>query len=149
MIEAFVSFAAEARYTALESMPAPQLRRLLGCYAAMHRAFWESERFEPGDELRYTITFLNAGSMAVDAGSIVITNPLPDNTEYLEGTASGPNTVVVFSVDGEHFAPDDALTVGGRTGIAAASDYRAIRWTFGSELGPGESSFVTFDVRLK
>ena len=117
----------------------------------MQRRLVDADTVLPGDELRYTITFVNVGTTMVDAGSIIITNPLPENTEYLEGSAAGPDTVILFSVDGEEFAPDRSLTMmeGGRSVAAAASDYRAIRWTFSGALAPGASSFVTFDVRLR
>lgn len=105
----------------------------------------------PGDELRYTITFVNAGDESVDAGSVVITNPIPAETEYLDGTASGAGTDIVFSLDGENFSAPDALTVM-RDGVevpAAAKDYRSIRWVFRPGLAPGEAGDVSFNVRLK
>ena len=44
----------------------------------------------PGDELAYTITFENVSeSVTVDAGSVVVTNPIPPEILYLEGTAFG------------------------------------------------------------
>jgi uncharacterized repeat protein (TIGR01451 family) len=105
----------------------------------------------PGDELRYTITFTNAGADVVDAQSVVITNPIPADTEYLEDTAFGSGTEIVFSLDGEVFAAPEALTVieQGVEVSAAAREYQSIRWTFQPELKPGESSYVSFNVRLK
>jgi uncharacterized repeat protein (TIGR01451 family) len=105
----------------------------------------------PGDELRYTIKFSNNGTDVVDANSVVITNPVPDNTDYLEDTAFGSGTVIAFSLDGEAFAAPEALTVmdQGVEVSASAKEYRAIRWTFQPELKPGESSHVSFNVRLK
>ncbi len=104
----------------------------------------------PGDELRYTILFNNDGTEVVDAQSIVITNPIPADTEYLEGTASGLATEIVFSVDGETFARPEELRVvdGGKEVQASAEDYRSIRWTFQPPLAPGESSDVSFNVLL-
>ena len=103
----------------------------------------------PGDELRYTITFKNAGADAVDAGSIVITNPIPDSTVYLDGTAFGSGTEIVFSADaGQTFATADAVTDQDAE-PAAPSDFSTIRWVFQPELQPGEQSYVSFNVRLK
>ncbi len=106
----------------------------------------------PGDELRYTITFTNEGTESVDAGSIVITNPIPEDTEYLDGTAFGSGTEITFSTDaGERFADPDELSLarGGTTVPAMARDYTTIRWVFAPPLKPGETSFVSFNVRLK
>jgi uncharacterized repeat protein (TIGR01451 family) len=105
----------------------------------------------PGDELRYTITFTNDGGETVDAGSVVITNPLPDETEYLDGTAFGSGTDIVFSVDGENFAAPEALSViqDGVEAPASAKDYHSIRWAFRPALEPGETGNVSFSVRLK
>ncbi len=118
---------------------------------AVERRLLAADAVVPGDELRYTISFSNVGAEVVDAESIVITNPIPENTEYLEDTAFGAGTVIVFSLDGETFAVPEALKVmeGGVEVSASAKDYQAIRWTFAPALEPGESSHVSFNVRLK
>ena len=105
----------------------------------------------PGDELRYTITFTNDGGEVVDAGSIVITNPIPEATEYLDGTAFGAGTEIVFSTDGVSFADPAELVVeeAGTEAPASAKDYKTIRWVFAPELEPGETGNVSFNVRLK
>ena len=115
------------------------------------RRLVDADSVVPGDELRYTIRFSNEGTDVVDANSVVITNPIPDNTEYLEDTAFGSGTTIVFSLDGEVFAAPEALTVmdQGVEVSASAKEYRVIRWTFQPELAPGESSHVSFNVRLK
>ncbi len=106
----------------------------------------------PGDELRYTITFVNTGQQPVDERSIVITNPIPQSTEYLDGSADGDATDILFSVDdGASYAKPAELVVvdSGVESTAAAKDYTTIRWTFGPELKPGEEGSVVFNVRLK
>ncbi|MGD8416622.1 MAG: hypothetical protein PVH91_06160 [Pseudomonadales bacterium] len=105
------------------------------------------KRVVPGDVLRYTITFKNTSAQDVSAGSVVITNPLPQGTEYLAGTARGEDTRITFSVDGEHFADPASLTVDGAA--AAPADYRSIRWTFEPMLPSGVSGQVSFDVRMR
>lgn len=104
----------------------------------------------PGDVLRYTIVFANTSTQDVAAGSVVITNPLPEGTEYLAGSAAGADTIITFSVDDENFAGPDSLMVGeGASARAAtASDYRSIRWTYERLLGAGESSEVSFDLLI-
>ncbi|MFP6834508.1 MAG: hypothetical protein VB948_00190 [Pseudomonadales bacterium] len=115
------------------------------------RRLVDADSVVPGDELRYTITFANDGSESVDAGSVVITNPIPEETEYLNGTAFGSGTDIVFSVDGENFAAPETLTVI-RDGLempASAKDYQSIRWVFQPLLEPGDTGNVSFSVRLK
>lgn len=100
----------------------------------------------PGDVLRYTITFKNTSAQDVAAGSVIITNALPDGTQYLEGTARGDDTTITFSVDGDNFADPRSLTAGGAA--ATAADYRSIRWTFEPMLPSGVSGQVSFDVLM-
>ncbi len=110
------------------------------------------ESVVPEDVLHYTITFTNAGEDTVDAGSIVITNPLPAETVYLDGSAFGSGTDITFSVDGgKTFAEPGALMVDrdGQSVPAQAADYTTIRWVFKPALDPGQTGDVTFDVRLK
>lgn len=112
-----------------------------------------AERVVPGDELRYTITFANQGEETVDEGSIVITNPVPNNTIYLEDSAGGSGTDVVFSVDGgETWGSPDELLISGEDGesrVAEAEEYTHVRWTFRPGLEPGQESSVFFRVRLR
>lgn len=105
----------------------------------------------PGDELVYTITFTNEGREEVAAGTIVITNPIPEVAEYVEGSAAGEDTFITFSVDGETFAEPDGLTLqrGGRQIIASPADYTAIRWAYQHALEPGELGTVSFAIRLR
>ena len=66
----------------------------------------------PGDEVRYTITFENDGPNRSDAGTVVITNPVPENTQYIADSAFGSGTTIQFSVDGgKTFHPANELTV--------------------------------------
>ncbi len=105
----------------------------------------------PGDELQYVVRFTNDGAVPVDAGSIVITDAIPEHTEYLAGTAFGSGTAIDFSLDGERYAAPEALKQAqdGREVVAAAADYQSIRWRFGPALEPGASGYVSFNVRLK
>lgn len=117
----------------------------------VERRLIDAASIVPGDELMYVVRFTNQGDAPVDAGSIVITDAIPEHTEYLGGTAFGAGTDVSFSLDGESFAAPAALLVdvGGVEAPAEAADYRAIRWHFGPALQPGEAGFVSFNVRLK
>ena len=111
----------------------------------------DARSVQSGHELRYTIEFTNTSSEIIDPGVIVITNPIPETVEYLEGTAIGRDTEIEFSADGgTTFAGPQSLTVveNGAQVPAMPRHYTAIRFTFGGILGPGEGSAVAFDVRL-
>jgi uncharacterized repeat protein (TIGR01451 family) len=102
----------------------------------------------PGERLRYTIVFANEGELDAIPGSIVITNPLPQGVRYVEGSATGRDTLITFSIDGETFAVPGALRIpeGATNRPAEAADYRSIRWAFEPGLAAGESGVVSFDV---
>lgn len=117
----------------------------------------------PGDELRYTITFTNTGVVPVEGGAIVITNPIPESTEYVPGSAGGQGVRILFAADGEWpgngsadadrataFAPVDApaLSEGGVERPATGAEVRAVRWIYERSLAPGASGEVWFHLRL-
>ena len=111
-----------------------------------------AEKVIPGDDVHYTISFVNDGKSAADAGSVVITNPVPENTQYIADSAFGSGTTVQFSVDGgKTFHPANELSVV-RDGVkmpATSADYTTIRWIFGPALAPAAQSYVSFNARLQ
>ena len=113
----------------------------------------ETAQVIPGDELAYTIRFENVSDdVTVDAGSVVITNPIPPEVIYLESTAFGAGTAITYSADGgEVFGVPDELVVAEESGerIAIASEYTHIRWTFEPALEPGQIGSVSFRARLR
>lgn len=107
----------------------------------------------PNDELRYTIFFENVSEDAiVDAGSVVITNPIPPQVLYIEDSAFGAGTSITFSAD-DGFSwgsPDEVLVRDGDgERIASVDEYTHIRWTFGPALEPGQRGSVFFRARLR
>ena len=111
-----------------------------------------AENVVPGDTLQYVISFSNKGTTVVDAGSIIITNPLPPDTVYVEGSAQGAGTQISYSVDsGATFGqPADLKVIRDDVEVAAqAADYTTIRWAFKHALEAGKTGDVMFSVRLK
>ena len=105
----------------------------------------------PGDELRYTIFFSNVSAdVTVDAGSVVITNPIPESTAYVGGSAFGAGTSIEFSVDGENWGDPDSLVIVEDAGerLAEPEDYTHVRWTLEPALEPGDEGSVFFRVKL-
>ena len=105
----------------------------------------------PGTEVIYTITAKNTGNKPAD--NIVVTNPVPKETVYVDGSAFGAGTNITFSVDGgKSYGNAQNLTVKDKTGkprVAAAKDYTHVRWTFQFNLQPGQEAPVWYRARVK
>jgi uncharacterized repeat protein (TIGR01451 family) len=105
----------------------------------------------PGDVVAYTIEARNVS--AQDADRVVITDPIPAEMRYLDGSADAAGAALLFSVDGGfRFDTPDKLTVANEDGSrrpAIASDYTHVRWVFATPLAPAEQRSVRFLARLQ
>lgn len=105
----------------------------------------------PGTEVIYTIKARNTGKQ--NASSVVVTNPIPKQMTYVEGSAFGSGTNITFSVDdGKKYAKPGNLTVKDKNGKdvpATAKDYTNVRWTFNFALEPGKEAAVWYRARVK
>ncbi len=104
----------------------------------------------PDSVVIFTTTYTNKGKQP--ATGVAITNPVPKNMAYLEGTAEGKDTKVQVSVDyGKTYGLPGAVTVkdsAGKSRKATAADYTTIKWTRTTALAPGASGTVTFRARV-
>ena len=107
-----------------------------------------AETVVPGDEVVYTVSFANVSEEPAE--NVVITNPLPAQLTYVDGSAFGPGAEVQFSVDGENFAPADKLSVSedGFDRPARNEDFTHIRWVMDGDIAPGEHGMAQFRARL-
>jgi hypothetical protein len=98
------------------------------------------------DQLMVSVKFTNTGASSVDA--VRITIPVPADVQYVPGSASGPGSEVLFSVDsGRTFALPRELKLpaaDGRTRTAAASDYTHVRWVLHAPLDAGAIGVARF-----
>jgi uncharacterized repeat protein (TIGR01451 family) len=105
----------------------------------------------PGDVVAYTIEARNVSP--ANADRVVITDPIPSEMKYLEGTADASGAELLFSVDGGfRFDVPEKLTVVNEDGTsrpAVASDYTHVRWVFASPLAPAEQRSVRFLAQLE
>lgn len=105
----------------------------------------------PGTTVIYTITAKNTGNEQAD--NVVITNPIPEQMQYIDGSAFGSGTNITFSVDGGNkYAAPNKLTVNdaaGKPRAATATDYTHIRWTFDFNLKPGQEAPVWYRAQVK
>ena len=104
----------------------------------------------PGTEVIYTITVSNVGDQPAD--SVVVTDPIPENTTYVDRSAFGAGTTITYSVDGgKSYDLADKLKVkdaAGNLRAATASDYTHIRWVLNFTLKPKDVAPVWFKARL-
>jgi uncharacterized repeat protein (TIGR01451 family) len=105
----------------------------------------------PGDEIVYTISYHNVGKQPAD--KVVITDPIPKEVSFKDGSAYGPGTAISYSVDGgKTFGAADALRVKGADGkerAAVGEDYTHVRYTVLASVAPGQKGFVRFRAILK
>ena len=105
----------------------------------------------PGDVLFYTIRYRNDGDEP--ARNVQLDNPVPEGTAFLESSAWGEGSDILFSIDGgKTFKKPGSLTyqVTTRDGKteerrAAPEQYNAIRWTV-TEVPAGTEGSAGFAV---
>jgi uncharacterized repeat protein (TIGR01451 family) len=110
-----------------------------------------AERVVPGDEVIYTITFINNGDEPAE--NLVVNNPIPEHMHYVTGSASDASSVITFSVDnGKTFDMPEKLEVQDADGNpvpAKPTDYTNIRWTINEPVAPKSSGEVSYRARLE
>jgi len=109
----------------------------------------DASKVVPGDEVIYTVTFANVSD--VPAENVVITNPLPAELTYVDGSAFGPGSDIEFSVDGgKTFGKQEQLIVNSDDGErpALTRDFTHIRWVMAHEIAPGSQGVSRFRARL-
>ncbi len=110
----------------------------------------QSDSIVPGDKVGYRITVENKGTKNAD--DIVLNNPVPENTTYIDGSARGTNASIVYSVDGgKTFAKPALLFIekNGKKTEASAKDYSNLRWVLNRPVKAGEKASVQYVVQVK
>ncbi len=119
------------------------------------RTEWQGvDETDPGDVLRYTISYTNRGD--TDAVSAEIVDPVPRGTSYIGGSALGENAEITFSLDGKEFRTPPMLRYRVRLDDGTEAEYRAtpemythIKWKLKKPVPPGGSGLLSFKVRVK
>jgi uncharacterized repeat protein (TIGR01451 family) len=98
------------------------------------------------DQLVVSVRFTNLGPSVVD--TVRITSPIPADVKYVPGSASGPGSRALFSVDnGRTFGRPEELRVPGPNGdarAADAADYTHVRWVLNAPLDAGATGVARF-----
>ena len=108
--------------------------------------FRPAQSLREGDEVFFTLHIRNTTPAVVP--DVVVTWPVPTNTVYVRGSASGPATEISFSVDGGRtFGRGSQLRIQDETGnerVATERDYTHIRWKLRYPLAPHAVALVRF-----
>ncbi len=111
----------------------------------------DADKVIPGERIIYTLNYANDKSEP--ASNLVLTMPVPEVVDYVEGSASGMGTTVVYSADGgKNFTARENLRVADVDGTmrsARAEEVTHIRWTIAGPVNPGETGALAFKGRLK
>ncbi len=92
--------------------------------------------FEQGQEIDYTVRITNPAAQPIE--NITVVQPIPANTHYVAGTATGAGADIQFSIDGgQTFAKPTALRSRRDPALPAApAEYTHIRWQLRYALAP-------------
>ena len=104
----------------------------------------------PGDEVIYTIHYLNSGDKPAE--SVFINMPVAEHTTYRDGSARGGATDISYSIDGgKRYGRPDELTIklsDSRSRPATAADYTHIKWRFNAPVPAGAGGAVSYRTAL-
>jgi len=100
----------------------------------------------PGQMVIFVNTVANEGK--APAEDVAVVNPISKQMAYIDGTATGDDVVITYSVDGgKSFGRPGKLEMLGEDGLprtATGNDYTNIRWQFTRPLPPGAVEQVEF-----
>jgi uncharacterized repeat protein (TIGR01451 family) len=112
------------------------------------KSYAAPETVVPGDRIRITLNFTNAGQ--APAAGVNLVNPIPPALVF-DGTDDVQDFAV--SVDGgKVFGPLAQLTVpvaGAAPRAAAAADVTHVRWKWADAVAPGQTRSVAFFGKVK
>jgi len=104
----------------------------------------------PKDQVIYVTTVKNIGTEPAE--NIVVTNPIPPQLSYIEGTAKGKATDISFSVNqGKSYHQPENIVIKTKQGTsrtAQAKDYNSIQWVYLSKLKPGKETTMSYQAIL-
>lgn len=108
----------------------------------------------PKDILIYHLTCTNEGEELIR--EVVITDPIPEGTEYIIDSASGDMAKITFSIDGGNTYQYPPLTYKVKKSdgtiqvkLATPGMYTHIRWLFSGDIRPGKSRKASFEVIVR
>jgi uncharacterized repeat protein (TIGR01451 family) len=110
-------------------------------------------KVQPGDVLRYALASENAGDKP--ASQLVLTQPVPANTQYVLGSALANGAQLTYSIDsGKTFVAKPTIKVKQPDGSmlekpAPAELYSHVRWDYSASLKPASAVRSVYEVAVK
>jgi uncharacterized repeat protein (TIGR01451 family) len=111
-----------------------------------------AKNFTPGEVIHYTILYRNTGNE--DATDAVLSDPIPNGTVYIPGSATDTGELT-FSIDGGKTYKKPALltyemktAAGVEKRVASPEEYTHIRWVI-KRIPAGSNGKVSFQVKVK
>jgi len=105
----------------------------------------------PGDKIVYSLNYFNDEAEAAE--NIVLVMPVPNEVQYLDGSAELDSVTTTYSVDaGQTFADRSVLNItlsDGTSRSANADDITHIRWAVTTAIAPETGGKLSFSGRLK
>ncbi|WP_299408360.1 hypothetical protein [Acaryochloris sp. IP29b_bin.148] len=108
---------------------------------------------QPGDVIRYTLNSENGGDNP--ANSLVVTQPVPEQTAYLADSARANGAALTYSIDGgetysaqpmiEETQPDGSV----KMVPAPAEMYSHVRWDYSETLQPMAQVQAVYEVTVQ
>ncbi len=108
---------------------------------------------EPGDVIRYSLTSENAGEKPAD--NLVLTQPVPAQTQYVADSAKANGATLTYSIDGSKtFSAQPMIEVKVSEDKvemqpAPAEMYTHVRWDYSESLQPMASVKAVYEVAVK
>ena len=107
----------------------------------------QASEVEPGERVRYSLSYANEGDAAAENVSLVM--PVPSEVTYIEGSADG---AVEFSADnGQTYTSRETLMIG--TGdyarLAVSEEITHIKWAISDPIAPADTGAISFEAVLK
>lgn len=139
-------------FAAAEPVPevriVPELRLEEGPRQKQIYRYVPAVKVAEGQEIYYTIYVLNNGKQPLQDYALVL--PVPQNTQYIAGTAAGAGADITFSADGGRtFARPERLRAAEPENRIAPASYTHIRWQWSYPLSPGTLVLARFRAVFK
>lgn len=114
----------------------------------------EVDSTDPGDVLKYTVTYTNEGK--IEARDAVIVDPIPAGTVYVSDSAEGKDSSITYSLDGKAFQSAPLLRYKVKQSDGSEVEYKAtpdmythIKWKLAKPVPAGGVGTVSFKVKVK